>query len=78
MEFFSLFDYSVYQAPFLAIAKSISAQTLNKYCAVVVHISTCFSKKKVMRSNKINSTEKIYDVNCLYIQYLSKIHTKIT
>ena len=29
---------------------SISAQTLNKYCAVVVHIATCFSKKKVMRN----------------------------
>ena len=25
---------------------SISAQTLNKYCAVVVHIATCFSLKK--------------------------------
>ena len=25
-----------------------------------------------MRNNKKNSTEKIYDVNCLYIQYLSK------
>ena len=56
---------------------SISAQILNKYCAVVVHIATCFSKKKVMRNIIINSIEKIYDVNCLYIQYLSKIHTKI-
>ena len=38
---------------------SISAQTLNKFCAVVVHIATCFSfKKKVMRNNKINSIEK--------------------
>ena len=25
--------------------------------------------KKVMRNNKINSTDKIYDVNCLFIQY---------
>ena len=31
-----------------------------------------------MQNNKINNTEKIYDVNCLYIQYLSKMHTKIT
>ena len=44
----------------------------------MVHIATCLPKKKVMRNNKINSTEKIYDVDCVYIQYLSKIHTKIT
>ena len=44
----------------------------------MVHIATCFSKKNVLRNNKINSIEKIYDVNCLYIQYLSKIHTNKT
>ena len=44
----------------------------------MVLIATCFSNKKTMHDNKINSTEKIYDVNCLYIQYLSKyIHKKI-
>ena len=44
----------------------------------MVHIATSFSKKNVLRNNKINSIEKIYDVNCLYIQYLSKIHTNKT
>ena len=29
----------------------------------MVHIATCFSKKKVMHNNKINSAEKIYDVS---------------
>ena len=40
----------------------------------MVHIAT---SKKVMHNNKINSAEKMYDVNCVYIQYLSKIHKKL-
>ena len=62
-----------YHALFLAIGSSISSQTLNKYCEVVGYILLlAFLLKKVMHNNKINSAEKMYDVNWLYIQYLSK------
>ena len=53
---------------------SISAQALNKYSAVMILAAIYFSTKKKRIITKSNS--EIYDVNSLYIKYLSKISTK--
>ena len=49
----SLIKVILYQALFRAIGCSINAQTLNKYSAVVVLVTTYFSTKKVMHNNEI-------------------------